>query len=142
MNIFSITVAAVAFAFVLSGWARERDRHAATRERLAAVEQHKNLAYRQRNIAVVALAKMAIIAGYRAGHGYDSDPAKDWDPEWRHVVYVELPDGKQVSWHMDPSTVRSALTLPEYPAKWDGTWHSRTLGWADFPIYADLSEFE
>ena len=87
-----------------------------------------NLAYRQRNNAAIALVKMALMLGWPAGRGIDNK--KDNDMEWRHVVYIDLPNGEQVSYHMAPDDVIHLEGLSAYAGKWDGkytgtmTWHS------------------
>lgn len=95
-------------------------------------------AYSERNALAVAFAKAALAAGWKAGQGTDNDPGKDWDPEWRHVVYVELPTGQQVSWHLSPSELALLEGLPLYDGEWDGTFGARDLRWAlfDFSISA------
>lgn len=92
------------------------------------LEQRVNLAYRQRNDAAIALVKMALMLGWPAGWGIDNKA--DNDIEWRHVVYVDLPNGEQVSYHMSPEDVIHLEGLPTYRGTWDGkftgttTWHS------------------
>lgn len=85
--------------------------------------------YTQRNALVVAFCKMAAARGWPAGRGVDNDPTKDWDDDWRHVVYVDLPSGEQVSWHMAPSEVHLLDGLPEYQGVWDGTFVARDPNW-------------
>lgn len=87
-------------------------------------------AYAERNALAVAFAKAALAAGWTAGRGYDADPTKDWTPEWRHVIYVDLPDGRQVSWHLAPAQVPLLEGLPEYPGRWNGTFVARDPDWA------------
>ena len=87
--------------------------------------------YTQRNALAIAFAKAALAAGWRAGRGKD-EPCPAWDDSWRHVVYVDLPDGRQVSWHMSPDCVPMALTLPMYPGEWDGTYVGRDKEWCLF----------
>ncbi len=86
--------------------------------------------YSQRNELAIAFAKMAILAGFNAGRGFDSDESKQWDDEWRHVVYVDLPDGRQVSWHVSPDCVPLLEGLPQYDGKWDGSFVAREFGWS------------
>ena len=89
-------------------------------------DQKLSEVYVQRNEAVVALAAMALRAGFNAGRGVDESKVEGWD----HVVYVDLPDGKQVSWHMSPSCIRLLDILPVYPGKWDGKFTGREMGWS------------
>lgn len=94
----------------------------------AKLKDRVNLAYRQRNNAVIALVKMALMLGWPSGRGVDSKT--DNDMEWRHVVYIDLPNGEQVSYHMAPEDVIHLEGVPAYRGKWDGkhtgttTWHS------------------
>lgn len=89
--------------------------------------------YTQRNALAIGFAKAAIAAGWNAGRGYDDCPEKGWDEGWRHVVYVDLPDGRQVSWHVGPDVVHLLDGLPQYNGKWDGTSHGKDPSWCDFP---------
>lgn len=95
-------------------------------------EAQLNGVYTQRNALAIAFAKAALSAGWRAGRGYDDCPEVGWDPEWRHVVYVDLPNGQQVSWHMGPDVVHMLDQLPQYPGKWDGTSHGKDPAWCLF----------
>lgn len=79
-------------------------------------------AYRERTAAAVALARMAIELGYKAGIGKDDNDS--WDDEWRVVLYVDTPAG-QVSWHIAPTDQDLLRDLPKYNGKWDGTFRSR-----------------
>lgn len=94
----------------------------------AKLKDRVNLAYRQRNNAAIALVKMAILLGWPAGRGVDNKVENDI--EWRHVVYIDLPNGEQVSYHMAPEDVIHLEGLPAYRGKWDGkytgttAWHS------------------
>lgn len=91
-----------------------------------------NKVYAERNALAVAFTKAACSAGWSAGRGHDDDPAKDWEPEWRHVLYVDLPDGRQVSWHMAPDQVPALQGIPEYSKGWDGTFVARDPSWCQF----------
>lgn len=82
--------------------------------------------YSQRNELAVALAKLTIATGGSAGRGLDGASE---DREWAHVVYIDLPDGTQVSWHMAPDDVHLLDGLPTYPGAWDGTFIGRAAGW-------------
>lgn len=94
----------------------------------AKLKDRVNLAYRQRNNAAIAAVKMAILLGWPAGRGVDDKVENDI--EWRHVVYIDLPNGEQVSYHMAPEDLIHLEGLPTYRGKWDGkytgttTWHS------------------
>jgi hypothetical protein len=93
-----------------------------------------NDVYRQRNNLAIAFCKAALAAGWPAGRGVDD--TKEPDDEWRHVVYVDLPSGDQVSWHMAPCAVHLLEGLPEYKGKWEGTFTARHKNW---PSLVDLN---
>ena len=82
-----------------------------------------NQAYSERNCAVILAVKLALLQGLNAGKGKDGNT--DWEDEWRNVVYIDLPNGKQVSWHIAPSEVHLLKDIPEYKGKWDGTYLSK-----------------
>lgn len=90
-----------------------------------------NRAYTERNSAVIGMALMAIAAGYKAGYGIDHDwEKKGWMIEWATVVYIDLPGGKQVSFHMAPEEAGAAQKLlPVYEGEWDGGFLSRVPLW-------------
>lgn len=85
--------------------------------------------YTQRNNCAIAFAKAAVAAGWKAGRGID--PAQP-SPDWHHVVYIELPNGRQVSYHIAPEQVPMLTGLPVYGGEWDGTYVGRTPDWAGF----------
>ncbi len=97
-------------------------------------------AYAERNALAIAFAKAALAAGWRAGRGYDDDQSKDWAPQWRHVVYVDLPDGRQVSWHMAPAEVELLDRLPQYAGEWNGEFTARDPSWCRFDAPAAAQE--
>lgn len=66
-------------------------------------------AYRDRNLAVLALARLAIKSGHRAG-------LRDRDSDWP-IVTIDLPTG-QVTWHIPRA--EAPPDLPDYPDEWDG----------------------
>ena len=65
-------------------------------------------AYTDRNLAVLALAKLAMRAGFRVG----VKPDDEWP-----ILYVDLPTG-QVSWHIKASDMVGEW--PPYDGEWDG----------------------
>lgn len=73
--------------------------------------------YAERNQCVVALAKMALRVGLTAGVA-QQDPNEEWDPDWRNIIFIDLPTG-QVSWHMHDSESHLFTALPRYMGKWD-----------------------
>ena len=80
-------------------------------------------AYSERNFAAAIIVTLALKLGLKAGQGLDDN--EEWDSEWRHVLYVELPDGTQVSWHIAPADLVLLLPLPAYEGEWDGKFMSR-----------------
>lgn len=104
------------------------------RAEVRALQDRLDHVYGERNALVVAFAKSAIVAGWGAGRGYDGDLSKEWTPEWRHVVYVDLPNGQQVSWHMSPGEICLLEGLPEYQGEWDGKYTARDKSWCNFDI--------
>ena len=89
-----------------------------------------NQAYSERNRLAVAFTKAALAAGWAAGTAMDNEKP-NWDREWCHVVYVSLPCGEQVSWHMSPDEVPLAIDLPNYPFEWNGKFTARDANWPD-----------
>jgi len=83
-----------------------------------------NRVYSERNYAAILAVKLALKLGYKVGQGIDDN--KNWNIEWRHVVYIDLPCGTQLSWHMSPKEVCLLDTLPQYTGKWDGKWSAKT----------------
>lgn len=94
--------------------------------------------YGQRNRLAIAFALMALGMGWNAGRGLDSDETKD--ANWRHVVYIDLPGGKQVSWHIAPTEVPLLDMLPEYDGQWDGTFLGTTENWLQHLVAADPTD--
>ena len=56
--------------------------------------------YTERAIAAVLAAKLALRSGLQAGVGTDQDEMWKADSRWQVVLFVELPGGGQISWHM------------------------------------------
>lgn len=93
----------------------------------AYIEDSMNRAYAQRNTMAVALVKMALLLGWPAGRGIDG---REGHPvEWRHVVYVQLPGGEQVSYHIAPSEQHLLADLPEFAGEWDGNYTGTDADW-------------
>lgn len=83
-------------------------------------------AYSQRANLAVAFAKAAEMLGWSMGRGVDNKVENDMD--WRHVLYVDLPNGKQVSYHFSPDDKHMLDGLPTYRGEWDGKFTS-TIEW-------------
>jgi hypothetical protein len=90
-------------------------------------DEKLNNAYSQRNALAVAFVKMALLQGWPAGRGLDGRIENDM--EWRHVIYVDLPSGAQVSWHMSPDDVKLLDGLPCYREEWNGEWTAKDVDW-------------
>jgi hypothetical protein len=86
--------------------------------------------YSERNRLAVAFCKMAVNAGWKAGRRAHVGE-EDWDDEWKTVIAVELPNGKQVSWHISDREHVLALQLPEVDLPWDGTNIAKQVDWTD-----------
>jgi hypothetical protein len=82
------------------------------------MKERKDEAYAERNNCVALIAHMAQKMGYRVGLA--EHPASDtsWDPEWRNIVFIDLPTG-QVSWHYQDGEGPLFNDLPKYDAPWD-----------------------
>lgn len=101
---------------------------------MMAAEDKLNNAYSQRNALAVAFVKMALLLGWPAGRGIDG--CEENDMEWRHVVYVDLPNGDQVSWHMSPDDVNLLDGLPCYRGEWNGQWTAKQVDWVKLLDFA------
>lgn len=92
------------------------------RARLQAVEAEnerlraqKDGAYSERNKLVVAISKL-----FPASLERHPDEDKEWEDDWRWVVYIDLPAG-QASWHLHDSEVPQFDHLPRKMGRaWDG----------------------
>lgn len=78
--------------------------------------------YTERAALAVAFAKMAIVNGWRAGF----KPAHP--SEWA-TLYVDIPGGHQVSWHIAPNDEHLLGGLPLYSGEWDGKFTGRDPHW-------------
>lgn len=80
---------------------------------LAAAEEGKSQAYRERNMLVAALSRL--YPSYLMQH--PDDPV--WDRDWRWIVCIEAPVG-QLTWHLHDSHLPMFNHLPEKANNWDG----------------------
>lgn len=71
--------------------------------------------YKERNALVCLLSK--IEPSYLARH-LDSDTG--WDEDWRWIVFICLPDGQQVCWHIHDSERADFNHLEVEDNNWDG----------------------
>lgn len=86
----------------------------AIKESYALGEESKNGAYKERDMLVCALSKL--FPAHLARH---SEEDKEWEDDWRWIVYIELPTG-QVSWHIHDSEREMFNHLEVGENKWDG----------------------
>ena len=94
---------------------------------IAELNQQKDRAYKERNLLLVLLAKVAIASGYDAGLGKCDPEDTSWEADWQNVVFIELPgkNGRmdmpvQCSWHVRDSELEDFSFLPPYKKPWDG----------------------
>jgi hypothetical protein len=83
-----------------------------------AIDQKEN-AYKERDICVALIARMAIALGLKAGLGRHDENDQTWDKEWKNIIFVDLPSG-QVSWHIHESELSFFDFLGDYQGNWDG----------------------
>jgi hypothetical protein len=84
-------------------------------------------AYSQRALVVKLLVVMCSRLGYDYGWGIDDN--EDWEMEWRHVMYVQLPEG-QFSWHIAPQDQPLFHDISkQFNGKWDGSYKSRDINY-------------
>jgi hypothetical protein len=88
-------------------------------EELEKLEKAKDGAYRERNQLAAALARAAIAMGFRAGVGEHPEGDKEWEPDWRTILFIDLPTG-QLSWHFHDSEWPLLAGLPRYRGDYDG----------------------
>jgi hypothetical protein len=87
---------------------------------LEEMRERKDDAYHERNQCVALIVRMALQLGLNAGVGFHEDKTgEEWDPEWRTIVFIDLPSG-QVSWHLHDSQKYLIKDLPVYFSPWDG----------------------
>ena len=82
-----------------------------------------SLVYRERAALAVAFARLALSCGWRAGAHFTED-----ESQWS-VLYVDLPNGEQVSWHIAPSDEDLLADLPTYTGEWNGKFTGRDATW-------------
>lgn len=90
---------------------------------VARVQRAKDIAYGERDLCVALIAKLALACGNRAWLGLHDPADKNWDDDWRTIVFVELPTG-QMSWHIQDSELSLFAFLTDRSlvlrAPWDG----------------------
>ena len=73
--------------------------------------------YTERNKVIALAARLAVDNGYKAGIGKDKS---ETDPKWQNVVYIELPNVGQVSWHVPLEELHLFSFLGVYTEPFDG----------------------
>lgn len=88
----------------------------------------QNQLYNERNTLAIGLARAMLALGYKAGWGMDAEKiGMGWDEDWATVLYIDLPDGAQLSYHMNSDTAEAARTLPKYDGNWNGEFTGREV---------------
>lgn len=82
-------------------------------EDLLRVQRERDGAYAERN-QLVALLASAFPAGIKR------TAIEGWDAEWHNCVYIDLPGGRQASWHYHDREAALFAHLPPYAGEWDG----------------------
>ena len=93
---------------------RECECHKESYEGVEEIRKQKDAAYHERDMLVCALSKL--FPAYLARH---SDEDKDWEDDWRWIVYIDLPTG-QVSWHIHDSERAAFEHFEVKDNNWDG----------------------
>lgn len=96
-----------------------KERMLALGDDFARVQAAKDGAYAERNMVVAGLAVLAMQQGWTVGVGLHDPSDVAWEPEWRSIVFIDLPTG-QVSWHVHEEMMGLFRSLPVYPGQWDG----------------------
>lgn len=101
---------------------------------ISELEKAKNTAYKERNALVLLLSK--IFPSWLGRHPAED---KDWEDDWRWIVFIMLPTG-QCSWHIHDSEWQDfANHLDEVKEnKWDG--HSTEEKYQRIERYQPLDE--
>ncbi len=82
--------------------------------------------YRERAALAVAFARLALASGWKAGVVHP--PGWPFSAQWS-VLYVDLPNGEQVSWHIAPDDEDLLADLPAYAGQWNGKFTGRDAAW-------------
>ncbi len=85
-------------------------------EALAKAVDTRNKAYAERNMCVALIARLAEMLGYKVG--MKQHEGEEWEDEWRHVIFIDLPTG-QLSWHLHDSELENFPGIVPYLKEWD-----------------------
>lgn len=83
------------------------------------LRQQKDDAYSERNKLVALVAHFTLSIGGLAWLAQHPDDP-NWDSDWRTIVFVVLPNGSQLTWHIHDSERELFDFLPDGPNTWDG----------------------
>jgi len=87
--------------------------------KVSEVNSGQDQAYKERDMCVALIARMALALGYRVWLA--QHPDADWEDDWRTIVYIDLPTG-QVSWHIHDSEREWFLRDLHYNSNPDLIW--------------------
>jgi hypothetical protein len=94
------------------------------RREVTVLKGERDHAYQERTRLVALVAAFCHQAGFPVGLGEHDPNDKEWDPAWRTIVFVEIPDGVgasfQASWHIGDRDRELVAYLPKYDKPWDG----------------------
>lgn len=95
---------------------------------IASLKTSKDLAYSERDKLVALLSKL-----FPASLERHPEEDKDWENDWRWIVFINLPTG-QVSWHIHDSEISMFNHLKrKLGVKWDG--HTTEEKWKRVAAY-------
>jgi hypothetical protein len=90
------------------------------KKQLEQEKELRNAVYKERNL-ILALLVNYLKGGLTSDHiGIKEHVGEDWDDEWRHVLFIDLPHGGQVSWHLYKDELVNFPGIGEYKGEWDG----------------------
>lgn len=84
-------------------------------KRIDELTKQKDDAYWERNQCVSLLSKL--LPSYLGRHE-ESD--ESWERDWMNIVYVYLPNGQQLSWHIHDTELCNFDHLERKEITWDG----------------------
>lgn len=80
------------------------------------LRRQKDEAYSERNKLVALLSKF--LPSYIGRHE-ESD--KDWEEDWMNIIYIYLPNGIQMSWHIHDDELEYFEHLERKDIVWDNS---------------------
>lgn len=88
-------------------------------------------AYAERNALAVGFIQLALARGWPAGRAMDPNPKRDWGPDWRHMLCVQLPSGQLLQWHLSPDALPLIKGVPAYKGSLVGQNLAWKLNWPE-----------